>query len=300
MVLELREWVMIGSAALMLLVVGHAVWLRLAHRKSLRLELEPVPADSGELDDLQLVRGELPNGRSRPVRPPPGQQANIEARVPVLDAVTQGSTGAGSDATVGGPDDAGALVADAPMTRSGNRHAVAPDPRNRSGAVRTAAPTRAPTTPTAGASSATPGPSELIVVNVMSREAPADGFPGRALVQVVSGCGLKFGDMNIFHRYFDGKPGAGNKIFSMACAVKPGTFDLATLDDSVVPGVSLFMDIGAVAEPLAGFEDMLDVARHIAHELDGDLLDERRSAMTPQTIEHLRERIRDYTRRNGH
>jgi len=42
---------------------------------------------------------------------------------------------------------------------------------------------------------------------------------------------------------------------------------------------------------------MLGAARSIASALDGDLKDENMSALTGQTAEHLRQRVRDFARR---
>ena len=48
---------------------------------------------------------------------------------------------------------------------------------------------------------------------------------------------------------------------------------------------------------MQSFELMVDAARTIAETLGGELKDEQRSVMTRQTIEHCRERIRDFERR---
>jgi cell division protein ZipA len=42
---------------------------------------------------------------------------------------------------------------------------------------------------------------------------------------------------------------------------------------------------------------MLGVARDIAATLDGDLKDEHKSVMTPQTVEHCRQRIAEFSRK---
>jgi FtsZ-interacting cell division protein ZipA len=42
------------------------------------------------------------------------------------------------------------------------------------------------------------------------------------------------------------------------------------------------------------FEEMLRTAQQIRAALDGELRDDHRSVMTPQTIEHYRQRIHDY------
>ncbi|MBT7227784.1 MAG: hypothetical protein HN872_14420, partial [Gammaproteobacteria bacterium] len=42
------------------------------------------------------------------------------------------------------------------------------------------------------------------------------------------------------------------------------------------------------------FEQMLGVAQDIRDTLDGDLKDDHRNGMTAQTIEHYRQRVRDF------
>jgi cell division protein ZipA len=83
-------------------------------------------------------------------------------------------------------------------------------------------------------------------------------------------------------------------LFSMANMVKPGTFDLDAMDNFETPGVSLFMTLPIKADSMASFDLMVDTARAIAETLGGELKDEQRSVMTRQTIEHCRQRIRDY------
>lgn len=138
-------------------------------------------------------------------------------------------------------------------------------------------------------------PEEVLIINIMSVPG-AEFFRGDELLDVLLRCGMRFGDMNIFHRYSDSK-GDGALLFSMANMVKPGTFDLDTMDQFETPGISLFMTLPLKADSLQSFELMVDTARTIAEALDGELKDEQRSVMTRQTIEHCRERIRDFERR---
>jgi cell division protein ZipA len=302
--LELRGWVMLGSTVVMIGVVAHAIWVRWRGQRDLALDIEPVPtaAEGRQVDDLDLLRAELPNGGSRPV--PRARQPVAEQGVPVLVAPVTRRGRSDSRAgrprelpSVGGDDVERSIDVSAP---GAGQPAQAPSAVAHAAAAAVPAATAAARQPAPRATNGQAAKApEVIVINVMSRRVDDDGFPGRRLLDVVTARGLRFGDMNIFHRFVDGRPSTANKAFSMACAVKPGTFDLSTLDETSVPGVSLFLQLENVADPLPVFEDMLEVARHIASELDGDLFDERRSAMTAQTIEHLRERIRDYTRRNG-
>lgn len=137
-------------------------------------------------------------------------------------------------------------------------------------------------------------PEEVIVINVM---AGAKGpFNGAELLDVVLKSGLRFGSMDIFHRYSDAK-GDGVLLFSMANMVKPGTFDLDAMDSFETPGVSLFMTLPLEADSIKAYELLVQTAYDIATALGGELKDERRSAMTRQTLEHNRERISDYERK---
>ena len=106
--------------------------------------------------------------------------------------------------------------------------------------------------------------------------------------------GLKFGDMNIFHRI---QPASKVVQFSVASAVEPGTFDLSAMEAFRTPGVSFFLQMPGPEEPLGVFEDMLAVTRDVAASLSADLKDEHQSVMTTQTIAHCRARIEDFSRK---
>jgi cell division protein ZipA len=155
------------------------------------------------------------------------------------------------------------------------------------------APSPARQASTSSAARPAPEPEEVLIVNVMTR---GEHFRGDELLRVVLDCGMRFGDMDIFHRHSNGK-GEGELLFSMANMVKPGTFDLDIMDEFTTPGVSLFMTLPLKADSLQSFELMLDTAKRIAEALNGELKDENRSVMTRQTLEHCRERIREFERR---
>jgi len=137
-------------------------------------------------------------------------------------------------------------------------------------------------------------PEEVLIINVMAFK--GEMFNGGDLLDVVLKCGMRYGSMDIFHRYSDSK-GDGTLLFSMANMVKPGTFDLDAMDEFETPGVSLFMTLPLNADSMQSFDLMLDTAKAIAETLDGELKDEQRSVMTRQTVEHCRQRIRDYERK---
>lgn len=136
-------------------------------------------------------------------------------------------------------------------------------------------------------------PEEVLIINVMAHK--GEMFNGADLLDIVLQCGMRYGSMDIFHRHSDTK-GEGALLFSMANMVKPGTFDLDAMDEFETPGVSLFMTLPINADSMQSFDLMADTARAIAESLNGELKDEQRSVMTRQTLDHCRERIRNFER----
>ncbi len=137
-------------------------------------------------------------------------------------------------------------------------------------------------------------PEEVLIINVMAR--PGHYFQGEPLLQEIFDAGMRYGSMNIFHRYRDAR-GGGPILFSLANMVKPGTFDLDAMEEFQTPGVSLFMTLPMSGDSLEAFDLMLDTAKAIAENLNGELKDENRSVMTKQTMEHDRQRVLEFERR---
>lgn len=137
-------------------------------------------------------------------------------------------------------------------------------------------------------------PDEVIIINVMAREGTQ--LPGGPLLDVLLQCGMRFGEMNIFHRHAQ-ESGEGPVQFSLANMVQPGTFDLDAMDDFATPGVSLFLTLPMRSDSIKAFDNMRHTAQAIAQTLGGELKDEQRSVMTRQTMEHCRQRIAEYERK---
>jgi cell division protein ZipA len=134
-------------------------------------------------------------------------------------------------------------------------------------------------------------PSEVLVINVMAREGQV--FHGDDLLQTLITTGLKFGDMNIFHHRLNNRSD-GAVIFSVANILNPGTFDLNRMGEFTTRGVSLFLAMPTAISNLEALELMLKTAQQIKGALNGELKDDHRNVMTAQTIEHYRQRVRDY------
>lgn len=132
--------------------------------------------------------------------------------------------------------------------------------------------------------------SEVLVINVMARE--GEQLHGDDMLPVLLSAGLRFGEMSIFHRHASGK--SGPVLFSVANVLNPGTFDLNSISEFSTRGLCFFLTLPNVINNMQAFDEMLRTAHHICDGLDAELKDDNRSVMTAQTIEHYRERIRNF------
>lgn len=135
---------------------------------------------------------------------------------------------------------------------------------------------------------------EDAVISIFLLARPGRTFSGQALYKALRAHGIKYGEMNIFHRV---DPVSRVNLYSVANAVNPGTFDYSNLDVLQTPGVAFFMQLQGLDHPLRIFDDMRRVASVLASSLDGELKDENRSVIGQQTFDHYRERIAEYSRR---
>lgn len=134
-----------------------------------------------------------------------------------------------------------------------------------------------------------------IVMTVMARS--GERFSGEALRMALEHADLHHGEMNIFHRHERPEDPATPTLFSAANVLAPGHFDPSRMDAQSSPGIAMFMRLPGPEQPVDAFQQMLDAARTVAEDLDGTVCDETRSTLTPQSINHLRERIADFRRR---
>lgn len=145
------------------------------------------------------------------------------------------------------------------------------------------------------APAAAKGLSEVIVVHLVAPQGYT--FGGEGMLQMFESHGLKYGDMNIFHVMGEGAE-SNVALFSMANAQRPGTFDVNTVDQQDFKGFTFFMELPGPSHPLNVLNKMLATVESMSRMLGAEMKDEHRSVLTPQTMEHLRERIREYERRS--
>ncbi|MEH6823965.1 MAG: cell division protein ZipA [Motiliproteus sp.] len=134
---------------------------------------------------------------------------------------------------------------------------------------------------------------QVLVINVLAKHAP---FSAPTLFKLVEACGLEFGAMDIFHRYEQAK-GQGALQFSMANAVRPGTFDPSQQPSASTPAVTFFLRLADPTDRMSALECMLATAQCVADNLGGELKDENRSSLRTQTIEHYRQKVREFERK---
>ena len=136
---------------------------------------------------------------------------------------------------------------------------------------------------------------EVIVVSVVMSE--ENTISGAALLPTLLTLGLRFGDMDIFHRHQD-NAGNGKVTFSLANMMNPGTFNLDQIETFSTQGISLFMTLPNAGDPFEVFEQMMSAAKQLSAEFHGQLLDDKRSVMTKQTEQHYISKIREFERKS--
>jgi cell division protein ZipA len=118
---------------------------------------------------------------------------------------------------------------------------------------------------------------------------------GPDIVVAAEKAGLVYGYANVFHRLVEGHPERG-PIFSVANIVKPGSFEMATIQELRTPAIAFFLTLPAPLPALDAWETMLPTAQRMAELLDGVVLDGERNALGRQRIAHLRDELRAYDR----
>jgi cell division protein ZipA len=136
---------------------------------------------------------------------------------------------------------------------------------------------------------------EVLIISVVMPE--NQQISGAALLPTLLTLGMKYGEMNIFHRHED-NAGNGKVTFSLANIMNPGTFDLDNMESFSTQGISLFMTLPNAGDAFVVFEQMLNAAKQLALEFNGQLLDDKRSVMTKQTEQHYTGKIREFARKS--
>lgn len=135
---------------------------------------------------------------------------------------------------------------------------------------------------------------EVFMLHVVAND-PA-GFRGEDIMHILLACDLRFGDMDFFHRH-EQAAGRGPIQFSVANMMQPGVFDIDRMAELNTQGLLFFVTLPGPEDMMKAFDYMLETAQAVARNLGGSVLDESRSVVTPQTLEHSRQQIRELERR---
>ena len=133
------------------------------------------------------------------------------------------------------------------------------------------------------------------VLTIIVAAKDAQGFYGHNLKTLAEACGMVHGSMGLFHRHEDGLT-EGSTQFSMANMTETGAFDMDTIENIHTAGVVFFMTLPSANDSMRAFDYMVETAQCLANNLGGELYDDSRSVLRAQTVEHYRQRIREFER----
>ena len=134
---------------------------------------------------------------------------------------------------------------------------------------------------------------DVIALTVLALDGQT--FRGAELVACLLEHDLRYGEMNIFHRHADAS-GQGPVLFSVANALKPGTFDPDQMDNFSSPGVSLFMQLPGPQDPRMAYHLLLSTAEYLAQTLGGEVRDAARKPLSKEVRMRHQEILAEHER----
>ena len=290
---DVRDWLLVIGPVFIVGVLVHGYWRMRSNRNTLKMALDKTfLTDNGDLDDedkhdLSYLKAELPNGGARLVSDPEQVALDLNEEVPVLmDPVEMGDA-----------SPADRRIADRPRAERNIQRAPARDRvrtvTESAQKIETSVDEQTSVSDHESTTKQRPGancPERFVILYVAAIHGP---FEGQHLLECLLDQGMTFGEMDIFHRTSD----AGKILFSSANAVAPGTFVVSEMHQIKTPAISLFMQANLLNDPLAAYDQMVEVAQNLALDLVGEVKDESRSVLTPQTIEHGRQSLVEFVHR---
>jgi cell division protein ZipA len=139
-------------------------------------------------------------------------------------------------------------------------------------------------------------PEKIITLRVIQRH--QEQMDSEEAVLALKRAGLVHGKYGIFHSM--PADGEDEPLFSVASLTEPGSFDLANLHEVDIAGLSFFMALPGVGDPVTRFDAMIEAARDLAEMFDGVLLDESGSSWSIQRERYIREEVIQYRHHLGH
>jgi cell division protein ZipA len=276
--LELQEWLFLILGLVIVVVLVHGFWVQYFGSDRLPLKLDKrfvsTAPESNAGKDVIDLKAELPNGGARVVKVGTSQipvSDPAQARVRQSAAKTPRDDPAGStEAASRGAHDEGA------HDEGAHDEGAQTNKRQADAAAASSSSDARPLT--------AQQETLFLVLNVLG------DLSGQSLLESLMDRGFEYGDKSIFHRLDD----AGYPKISLANAVEPGVFDMASMNALTTPGVTIFMCAHECEDAPAVFEELLLAAAHLAEDLGAQLCDDRRSAVTEQTVAYLRQTVQEF------
>lgn len=132
-------------------------------------------------------------------------------------------------------------------------------------------------------------PSRILSIFILANG--NKNFSGYELLQSLLSSGLRFGEMNIFHRHEETN-GKGRILFSLASATEPGTFNIQNMGSFSGRGLCMFMKLLGTDRDNEAFDLFIKTAQKLADELNGSIYDDSRHPLTKDSLVHYQQIIR--------
>lgn len=129
---------------------------------------------------------------------------------------------------------------------------------------------------------------EPVVLPLLVASIGGAPFPGDRVENLIEEIGFQYGDFSIYHYHDE----LGDPLFSLMNGVKPGAFDRGNSASFATPVLALFMQLplNSPSESLI-LDQMIDIARDIADQLGGEVLDDQRVPLSSESIDRYREQL---------
>ena len=298
--MDTKDLIIVAGSIFFALIIGHGLWVaRRSRMNDIRMD---IPTKDSDFEDVsEAPSSELPNGGARII----SQALQAESK-PLQDTVSVTADDARPDPIRGeGSEPYISSTPPEPTEMAPQTEDLFPgttaETKDKSKPVSTAGSRRSSAVDDASKTNGSgktdsrrkePKLEDLLILGVMAKN--GDSFGGEELISALRAQDLKFGDMGIFHRQ---ESGSAERLYSVANAVEPGTFDLSDLETLQTPGLTFFMQLPVPGDALETLEEMIRSARKVAATLGGDIKDDTMSALTGQTVEHMKQRIADFARK---
>jgi len=122
-------------------------------------------------------------------------------------------------------------------------------------------------------------------------------FTGTDINEVCISNSFEYSDKNTYEKFSDINVKDKRVVASIVNSFEPGTFD-SDFNNFDTKAITIILFLPGPDAEMTAFDDIVMRAKNIAHELNGELCDETRSVLTPQTVSHLKEKIEAFQFKN--